>query len=192
MSKSHYPFFTPIDELLFQKRLVHISGGVGSEMAYDICRQILALAALDSKAPITLVINSPGGEINSGFSIFDTAKMVEPEVTTLVCGLAASMGSLIALCAPKKNRICTPNSKFLIHQPLISGTLQGSASDLEIHANDIVATKQRINELYAQETGQPIAKVREATDRDHWMTAEEALKFGLVSRIVQEHSEIWK
>ncbi|MCC7442744.1 MAG: ATP-dependent Clp protease proteolytic subunit [Bdellovibrionales bacterium] len=193
MSKAHqFPFYTPIDEILFNKRLVHVSGPVGGEMAYEVNRKLLALAALDSKTPITLLINSPGGEINSGFSIFDTAQMIEPTVTTLVCGLAASMGSLIALCADKKNRLATPNSKFLIHQPLISGTIQGSASELEIHANDIIATRKRINELYAKETGQPLAKVSEATDRDHWLTAEEALKFGLITKIVNSFAEVWK
>lgn len=193
MTKSTaFPFYTPVDQILFEKRIIHISGPVGSEMAYEVTRQLLALAAVDPKTPITLLINSPGGEINSGFSIYDTARLIEPEVITLVCGFAASMGSLLALCAEKKNRLATPNSKILIHQPLISGTIHGSASELEIHAKDIIATKKKINELYAKETGQPLSKIIEATDRDNSMTAEEALKFGLISRIVSSHEEIWK
>jgi len=100
------------------------------------------------------------------------------------------MGSLIALCAESKNRLAFPNAKFLIHQPLISGVLTGSASDLEIHAKDIIKTKRRINELYARETGKPIEEIEAATDRDRWMEAEEALDFGLVSRIVHRRSEI--
>ena len=108
----------------------------------------------------------------------------------MVTGLAASMGSIIALLAEKKNRLAMPNAKFLIHQPLISGVMQGSASDLEIHAKDIIKTKRRINELYAEETGRSIEEVEAATDRDNWMDASEALEFGLISRIVSRRGEI--
>lgn len=128
--------------------------------------------------------------MTSGFSIFDTARFVQPEVITLVTGLAASMGSVIALCAEKKNRLAFPNAKFLIHQPLISGILTGSASDIDIHAKDIIRTKQRINELYSRETGRPIEEIEKATDRDRWMEVQEALDFGLVSRVVSNRSEI--
>lgn len=184
------PFFTPIDEILFQTRIVQISGPVGSELAYQVNRQLLALEKADSSKPIFLFIDSPGGEINSGFSIFDMARFVKPEVYTVVAGLAASMGSLIALCAKKENRVAFPNSKFLIHQPLLSGTYYGSASDLDIRAKDILRTRERINRLYAEETGKPLATVQEATDRDNWMTPEEAKQFGLISRIVRSHDEI--
>jgi ATP-dependent Clp protease protease subunit len=100
------------------------------------------------------------------------------------------MGSLIALCATKENRIAFPNSKFLIHQPLISGTMQGPASDLEIHAKDIVRTKEKINKLYAEETGKPVEEIAKLTDRDHWLTAPEALELGLISRIVDKQSDL--
>ena len=189
MSNSH-PFHTPIDEALFHSRIVQISGPVGSKLAYDVNRQILALEKTDSKKPIYLFIDSPGGEINSGFSIYDTARFVSPEIYTVVVGLAASMGSLIALCAKKENRLAFPNSKFLIHQPLISGVIQGSASEIEIHAKDIVLTRERINQLYAQETGRSIEEIRIATDRDNWMTANEAKGFGLISKIVGNRSEL--
>ncbi len=185
-----FPFFTPIDQRLLESRVVQVSGPVGSKMAHEVNRLMLAMERESPDDPVYLFINSPGGEITSGFSIYDTARFIQPEVYTVVTGLAASMGSLIALCAEKKNRLAFPNSKFLIHQPLISGIMTGSASDIAIHAKDIVNTKRRINELYAKETGKPLAEVEAATDRDNWMEAKEALDFGLVSRIVSRRSEI--
>jgi ATP-dependent Clp protease, protease subunit len=184
------PFFDPVDEALFESRIVQISGPVDSNMAKSVNRTLLAMDKKDSKKKIFLFINSPGGEITSGFSIYDTARFIGPEVVTVVTGLAASMGSLIALCAKKSNRFAFPNSKFLIHQPLISGVLHGSASDLDIHARDIIATKHMINQLYATETGRDLAEVQAATDRDNWMTAQEAKAFGLIAKIVEERSEL--
>jgi ATP-dependent Clp protease protease subunit len=185
-----FPFFNPLDQKLFESRIVQISGGVGSKLAHDVNKVLLALERDDKDKPVYLFINSPGGEITSGFSIFDTARFIQPEVITVVTGLAASMGSLIALCAEKKNRLAFPNAKFLIHQPLISGLLTGSASDIEIHANDIVKTKQKINEIYSKETGRPMDEIAAATDRDNWMDATEALEFGLISRVVGSRAEI--
>lgn len=185
-----FPFFTPIDAKLFESRIVQVSGPVGSEMAHEVNRQLLALERDDPKKPVYLFVNSPGGEITSGFSIYDTARFIQPEVTTLVVGMAASMGSIISLAAEKKNRLAFPNAKFLIHQPLISGFLTGPATDLDIHAKDIIRTKRKINELYAQETGRPIEEIEKATDRDRWMDASEALDFGLISRMITSRSEI--
>ena len=182
--------YSPLDEAIFESRIVLMNGGVDSKLAYRTNKRLLALEKADPKKPIYLFINSPGGEITSGFSIFDTANFIEPDVFTLVTGLAASMGSLIALCAPKERRLAFPNSKFLIHQPLIMGTIQGSASDLEIHANDILKTKDKINRLYSKETGKPLETVEKATDRDYWMSAEEALEFGLISKIIHKRSEL--
>lgn len=187
-----YKFYTPLDEHLFSRRIVQISGGVSSELAHKVNKQILALEAADDKKPIYLFINSPGGEINSGFSIYDIARFVKPQVYTVVVGLAASMGSLIALCADKEHRLAFPNSKFLIHQPLISGVLQGQATDIVIHAKDIVKVKEKINKIYADATGKSIDEIKKATDRDFWMTATEAKEFGLVSRIVSNWDEIGK
>ncbi len=183
-------FFTPIDQSLFDGRIVQISGTVDSDLAYDVNRQLLALERVDPNKPVYLFINSPGGEINSGFAIYDTARFIEPEVITIVSGLAASMGSLIALCAKKENRLTLPNSKFLIHQPLISGVMTGPASDIEIQAKDLLRTKEKINRIYAEETGHPLNEIAEATDRDKWMTAEEALEFGLISRIISRRKEM--
>lgn len=187
---SNYHFHTPIDEALFESRIVQVSGGVDSNLAYDVNRKLLALEKSDAKAPIYLFIDSPGGEVNSGFSIFDTAKFIEPEVYTVVVGLAASMGSLIALCAKPENRFAFPNGKFLIHQPLIMGTIYGSASDVDIRAKDIIRTREKINRLYAQETKRSYEEIVKATDRDYWMSAEEAKSFGLISKIVSRRSEL--
>jgi len=184
------PFFTPLDQSLFESRIVQISGSVGSQLAHLVNKQILSMAAADSKKPIYLFINSPGGEVTSGFSIYDTARFVEPEIYTVAVGLAASMGSLMALAAPPECRFAFPNAKFLIHQPLIGGVIQGSASDIAIHAKDIVATRDKINHLYAAETGRSFEEVQEATDRDNWMDVEEAKEFGLISKVIRSISEL--
>jgi len=186
----HYPFYTPIDEALFQSRIIHVSGPVGSELAYSVNRQLLALEKADAKKPVFLFIDSPGGEINSGFSIYDTSRFIEPDVYTVVIGLAASMGSIIALAAPKERRLAFPNAKIMIHQPLISGTVYGSASDMDIRAREILKTREKINKLYAVETGRSADEIKKFTDRDYWMTAEEAKDFGLVSKIIKARSEL--
>lgn len=184
------PFFTPVDEKLFASRIVQVSGPVGSKMAHDINRQLLALEREAPDQPVYLYINSPGGEVSSGFSIYDTARFIQCPVVTLVIGMAASMGSIIALCADAKHRLALPNAKFLIHQPLISGYLTGPASDIDIHAKDIIRTKRKINELYAKETGRPVEEIEKATDRDNWMDAKNAQDFGLISRIVASRNEL--
>lgn len=184
------PFFTPLDQALLDSRIVQLSGPVTSELAYDINKKLLALEAKDPNKPIYLFIDSPGGVVDSGFGIFDLAQFIKPKVYTVVVGLAASMGSLIALCAEKKNRFAFANSKFLIHQPLVSGAIQGSASDIEIHANDIVKTKEKINRLYAKETGRSYDEIVKATDRDNWMDAQQALEFGLISKIIQNRADL--
>ena len=189
---SDYPFFTPYDEILFNSRVVHVSGPVGSELADKINQRLLALEIQDSKKPIYLYINSPGGEIISGFSIYDTVRFIKPTVYTIVAGMAASMGSIISLSAKKENRLAFPNAMILIHQPLISGRIVGSASDIEIHAKDILKTKEKINQLYSKETGRSIDQIKKATDRDNWMTAEEALDFGLLAKIIKSHDELPK
>lgn len=182
--------WNPLDEALFKKRIVYVTGVVNERMAYRVNRELIAMAAADTKKPIYLFINSPGGEVTSGFSIYDTARFVGTEIYTVVVGLAASMGSLIALCAKKQNRVAFPNAKILIHQPLISGELMGQASDLEIHAKDILKTKERINKLYAEETGRPFEEIVRATDRDRWFDAEEAKSFGLISKIIGTEKDL--
>lgn len=184
------PFFSPVDEILFEQRYIQVSGGVGSQLAYIINRQLLAFDKLSDSKPIFMFIDSPGGEINSGFSIYDTARFIKAPVFTIVAGLAASMGSIIALCAPKERRFALPNSKLLIHQPLISGYLQGPASDLAIHAEDIVKTREKINLLYSVETGRSVEEITKLTDRDKWLTPQEAQSLGLISKIIKSKAEL--
>jgi ATP-dependent Clp protease protease subunit len=167
-----------------------VSGEVNSELAVKVNRQLLALERANPKAPILLWIDCPGGEVYSGFSIYDTVQFIEPRVITVVSGLAASMGSVIALSAEKEDRFCFPNAKLLIHQPLIGGVLRGQASDLEIHANDIIALKKKMHRLYAQRTGTPEARFVELMERDRWVDPEEAVQLGLVSKIINGRKEL--
>jgi len=190
MTNKAFPFFSPIDEILFEQRYVQVSGPVGSKLAYDVNRTLLALDKQSDSKAIYLFIDSPGGEINSGFSIFDTVRFIKAPVYTIVAGLAASMGSIIALSAPKERRFALPNAKLLIHQPLISGYLQGPASDLEIHADDIVKTREKINKLYALETGRSLEVITKLTDRDKWLSPTEALELGLISKIIKNKDEL--
>ena len=174
---------------LLASRTVIVSGGVDAELAQKIVQQLILL---DHEAPgkqILVLINSPGGEVFSGFAIFDTIRFISSPVITLVSGLAASMGSIIALAAKKENRLSLPNAKFLIHQPLMTG-YQGRATDLEIQANEILRDRERIVELYAEETGRAPEEVAKDIDRDNWMNPDEALSYGLIDRIILRREEI--
>lgn len=182
--------FTPIDQLLFESRTIFISGEVNSELALKVNRQLLAMERADATKPIVLWIDCPGGEVFSGFSIYDTARFIQPKVFTVVAGLAASMGSVIALCAEKNRRVSFPNAKFLIHQPLIAGVMRGSASDLAIHAKDIIATKARLHELYAERTGTSREVFQELMDRDHWIDPPRAQELGLIGQVIQSRQEL--
>jgi len=182
--------FTPIDQHLFESRIVFVSGEVDSELALKVNRQLLALERANPTAPIVLWIDSPGGEIYSGFSIYDTARFIQPRVVTLAAGLAASMGSVISLAAEKEDRLCFPNAKFLIHQPLISGAIRGQASDLEIHALDIIETKKKLHRLYAERTGKPLDQFVELMDRDRWIDPKFAIELGLISKVITNRKEL--
>jgi ATP-dependent Clp protease protease subunit len=182
--------FTPIDQHLFESRTIFVSGEVNSELALKVNRQLLAMERANPNSPIVLWIDSPGGEIFSGFSIYDTAQFIQPRVITLAAGLAASMGSVISLAAEKEDRFCFPNAKFLIHQPLISGVMRGSASELEIHAQDIINTKKKLHKLYSDRTGTSIDKFVELMDRDHWIDPQGALELGLISKVIKNRKEL--
>ncbi|MBC7385295.1 MAG: ATP-dependent Clp protease proteolytic subunit [Cryobacterium sp.] len=184
------PTFTPIDQHLFESRIIFISGEVNSELALKTNRQLLAMERANPTAPILLWIDSPGGEIHSGFSIYDTARFIQPRVYTLTAGLAASMGSVIALAAEAEDRISFPNAKILIHQPLISGVLRGQASDIEIHALDIIETKKKLHRLYAERTGKPVEGFVEMMERDRWLDPKGALELNLISKIVSTRKEL--
>lgn len=182
--------FTPIDQHLFESRVVFLSGEVNSELALKVNRQLLAMERVNPSAPIVVWVDSPGGEIFSGFSIYDTIQFIRPQVFTVVAGLAASMGSVIALAAEKERRFALPNSKLLIHQPLIAGVMRGSASELEIHAADIIATKKRLHQLYADRTGTSVETFRELMERDYWIDPARALELGLISRVIKDRKDL--
>lgn len=182
--------FTPIDQLLFESRTVFVSGQVNHELAQKVNRQLLALERADPERPIILWIDSPGGAVYSGFAIYDTARLVKPRIITVVAGMAWSMGSAIALCAEKEDRVALPNAKLLIHQPLISGTLRGSAAEIAIHAADIVQLKKKMHRLYAERTGGTVEQFEELMERDRWVEVDEAIELGLISRVVATRDEI--
>lgn len=182
--------FTPIDQHLFESRLVFLSGEVDHDVALKVNRQLYALEKANPQAPITLWINSPGGEVYSGFSIYDTIQFITPRVITVVAGMAASIGSVVALAADKEDRLSLPNSKLLIHQPLIGGGLSGPASVIEIHANDLVQLKHKMHRLYAERTGGTEAAFAELMERDRWINPEEGLELGLISKIISSRKDL--
>ena len=175
---------------LLEKRVIFVSEGINSAVAKKVVNNLLAMDAQDNSKPIYMYLNSPGGEVNSGFAIYDTMRFIESEVRVVCTGLTASIGTIILLGAPKKHRYTMPNTRFLILQPLIGGHVQGQASDLEITAREIIKTRSKINQMLATECGQPLAKVEEDTTRDYWMNAEEAKTYGLVTKIVANIKEI--
>ena len=178
-----------IEHTLLEKRRVFLSDAVDQESAKSIIRKLWYLDWKEVK-PILFVINSPGGAVDSGFAIWDQIKLLKSPVYTLVTGLAASMGSLLSLCAEKGKRFATPYARIMIHQPLISGVIRGQATDLDIQAKEMLKTRDLIVEIYSEATGKDAKVVAKAIDRDNWMTPEEALKFGLLDKIVTNAEEI--
>jgi ATP-dependent Clp protease protease subunit len=175
---------------LFSTRQVMISEAITSAVAKRVISQLLAMEADKPGTPITIYQNSPGGEVNSGFAIYDTIRFLSSPVRIVNTGLCASIATIINIAIDKKHRYSMPNCKFLIHQPLISGQIYGQASDLEITARDILKTRQKLNELLAKECGQPLEKVEKDTKRDFWMTASEALEYGLITKIIENIKEV--
>jgi ATP-dependent Clp protease protease subunit len=179
----------PFLERMLKTRTILLSGEINKTLAERVVRQLLLLEA-ESDDPIKVFIDSPGGDADAGFAILDMIRFVKPDVYTVGMGLVASAGALILLSAPGERRLGLPNSHYLIHQPL-SG-MRGVATDIEIHAREIERMRARINELISAETGKPIKKVEQDTDRDFWMTSEEALEYGLISKIVANRAELDK
>ena len=180
------PFSTVLQNL-FKSRTVMIFGEINQKVAESTCAQLLALA-VENDDPIRIIINSPGGHVESGDSIHDMIRFITPQVKMIGTGWVASAGAHIYLAAKKENRLCLPNTRFLIHQPL--GGAGGRATDIAIEAKEIIKMRRRINEIIARETGQPLERVEKDTDRNYWMSAEEAKEYGIVSRIVQGAREI--
>lgn len=176
-----------IDEKLFKSRAITIFGEISDKVARSVTERLLALAA-ENDDPISLYISSPGGHVESGDVVYDMIKFIKPEVKVIGTGWVASAATTIFLAADKKNRFALPNTRFLVHQP--SGGSRGDATDIAIQAEQIVKMKQRLNQLIADETGQPLEKVAEDTDRDYWMTVEEAIDYGIVTKVVNSITEI--
>lgn len=172
---------------MLKSRNVLLSGEVNKELASRIIRQLLLLEE-ESDEPVRLFIDSPGGDADAGYAIFDMIRFVKPDVITIGMGLVASAGALILLAAPKERRIGLPNSHYLIHQPL-SG-IRGVATEIEIHARELEKLRQKINVLISEETGQDISKVENDTDRDYWMNAPEAAEYGLLSKVITSRNEL--
>ena len=176
-----------IDEKLFKSRAITIFGEINDKLAQAVTAKLLALAA-DNDDPITIYISSPGGHVESGDVIYDMIKFIEPEVKVIGTGWVASAATTIYLAADKENRFSLPNTRFLVHQPL--GGARGDATDIAIQAEEIVKMRGRINQLVADETGQPLERVAKDTDRDYWMTVDEAIEYGIVNKIVKSIAEI--
>ena len=175
------------NETLLKTRSILISGEIDKKMAEKVVNQLLMLEA-ENDEPIKVFIDSPGGDVDSAYAIFDMIRFVKPKVTMIAMGLAASAGALILLAGDKENRFGFPNSHYLIHQPL-SG-IRGVATEIEIHAKEIEKTRQKINALIAKETGKSLQQVEKDTDRDYWLSAEEALDYGLISKIISNRSQL--
>jgi ATP-dependent Clp protease protease subunit len=169
---------------LLKERIVFVTGGVEDGLASLVMAQLLFLESENPKREIAMYINSPGGIVTSGLAIYDTMQYIRSPVSTVCMGQAASMGSLLLAAGEKGLRIALPNARIMVHQP--SGGFRGQASDIERHAEDIIATKRRLNEIYVKHTGQPYERVEKTLDRDHFMTAEEAKAFGIVDRVYEK------
>ena len=167
---------------LLKERIIFLVGPVNDGVASLVSAQLLFLESENPNKDIAIYINSPGGMVTSGLAIYDTMQYIRPDVSTVCIGLAASMGSLLLTAGAKGKRYCTPNAKIMVHQP--SGGFQGQATDIEIHAKDILATRARLNEIYVQHTGRPLKDIEDAMDRDKFLTPDEAQKFGLIDEVM--------
>lgn len=172
---------------LLKERIIFITGPIEDGMATLVVAQLLFLEAENPKKEISMYINSPGGVVTSGMAIYDTMQFIRPPVSTLCTGQAASMGSLLLAAGEKDMRFALPNARIMVHQP--SGGFQGQATDIMLHAQEILAMKKRLNEIYVKHTGQPLKKIEEALERDNFLTAEAAKEFGLVDRVIDRRPE---
>ena len=176
-----------IDEKLFKSRAITIFGEIDDKVARSVTERLLALAA-DNDETISIYISSPGGHVESGDVVYDMLKFIKPTVRVIGTGWVASAATTIYLAAEKENRFCLPNTRFLVHQP--SGGSRGVATDIAIQAQEIIKMRARINQLIADETGQPLDRVAQDTDRDFWMSAQEAKDYGIVGKIVKSVADI--
>ena len=178
-----------MESKLLKSRTVVISQEVDAELTAKVLSQLVLLEQEGHEEPVTVFINSPGGEIFSGFAIFDMLNFIACPVTTIVTGFAASMGSILSMAADKGRRFAMPQAKIMIHQPLLMG-YQGRASECEIQAREILKTRDHLVKLYSEQTGKSREEIKKALDRDNWFTAEEALEYGLLDKVVHSRSEL--
>lgn len=171
---------------LLKERIIFLSGPVNDAVSTLIVAQLLFLEAENPKKEIAFYINSPGGVVTSGLAIYDTMRYIRPSVSTMCIGMAASMGSLLLAAGEKDQRFSLPNSRVMVHQP--SGGFQGQASDIERHAQDIIKLKRRLNEIYVEHTSQSYEIIEKTLDRDHFMTPEEAVEFGIIDKVLSERA----
>jgi ATP-dependent Clp protease protease subunit len=169
---------------LLKERIIFLTGPINDQVASLICAQLLFLESENPNKDISFYVNSPGGVVSSGLAIYDTMQYIRPDVSTVCIGQAASAGSLLLMAGAKEKRFALPNAKIMVHQP--SGGFQGQASDIEIHAREILETRRRLNEIYAHHTGQPLKTIEEAMERDKFMSAEDSKEFGLIDAVVSE------
>ncbi|MBS4882680.1 ATP-dependent Clp endopeptidase proteolytic subunit ClpP [Peptoniphilus gorbachii] len=169
---------------LLKDRIIFASGEVNDTMADLIVAQLLFLESEDPNKDIQLYINSPGGSVSAGFAIYDTMNYIKPDVSTICIGMAASMGAFLLASGAKGKRFALPNSDIMIHQP--SGGAQGQASDIQINAEKILKIRQKLNEILAERTGQDLEKIERDTDRDYWLSSEEAKKYGLIDKVIEK------
>ena len=169
---------------LLKERIVFVVGPINDAIASLVTAQLLFLESEDPKKEISLYINSPGGLVTAGLGIYDTMQYVKPEVSTLCIGQAASMGSFLLAAGSKGKRFSLPNSRIMVHQP--SAGFQGQATDIEIHANEVLSLKKRLNEIYSKHTGKSVADIKEALERDNFMTPDNAKEFGLIDKVVDK------
>jgi ATP-dependent Clp protease, protease subunit len=167
---------------LLKDRIIFLGSAIDDDVANVIIAQLLFLDAQDPEKDIHLYINSPGGSVTAGMGIYDTMHFIKADVSTICVGMAASMGSLLLCAGAKGKRFALPNSEVMIHQPL--GGVRGQATDIKIHADWIIKTKQKLNQIYVDKTGQPMEKIERDTDRDFFMSAEEAMEYGLIDHVI--------
>ncbi|MDO4878067.1 MAG: ATP-dependent Clp endopeptidase proteolytic subunit ClpP [Neisseria sp.] len=177
---------------LLKERIIFLVGPVNDHTANLVVAQMLFLESENPDKDIFFYINSPGGSVTAGMSVFDTMNFIKPDVSTLCLGQAASMGAFLLSAGAKGKRFALPNSRIMIHQPLISGGLGGQASDIEIHARELIKIKQKLNEFLAKHTGQPLEKIERDTDRDNFMSADAAKEYGLVDEVIATREEAAK
>ena len=174
---------------LLADRIIFLGSPVDDQIANVIMAQLLHLDSEDPEQDINLYINSPGGSVYAGMAIYDTMQFISADVATTALGMAASMGSFLLTAGAKGKRSALPNTRILLHQPSIGGGIGGQVSDVEIHARELVRTKRRMNELYSEMTGQPYEKVERDTDRDYMLSAEQAVEYGVIDRVIDRPAE---